>query len=145
MLLSEKGLCYKVPICPDHQFLTTENTCEDCSSECGLCTGPEPDQCISCKDDQILVQGYCVEECPTDLSLLSSTYLETCEEKRNQSTLLMVIESLFMDFKFSYSLVALILILIVLKITCLRKMSLLVAMVVTAANFETIAIYALIY
>lgn len=54
--------------CPDG-FYGDEDTqeCEECSTGCKTCTGPEEDQCVRCHEGLAMVNGECEAEqetCP---------------------------------------------------------------------------------
>ena len=52
---------------------------------------------------------------------------------------------MFLELKISYSFTGISLVLVIFKLTCLRKMSLLITLVIMSANFETIALIYLSY
>ena len=56
-----------------------------------------------------------------------------------------MIKEMFLDLKISYSFTGISLVLVIFKLTCLRKMSLLITLVIMSANFETIALIYLSY
>ncbi len=42
---------------------TTVSVVCRCDSECATCDGPDADQCASCRDGFLLIEGFCLPEC----------------------------------------------------------------------------------
>jgi len=139
MQLSNTGRCYSV--CTKHQFLAG-NSCVECSASCDTCTGSQTDNCSSCADGKILVQGSCVDDCPADLTILDEANRTAC---RNRASVTAIVWATFFDFKCSYLMMASFIVLTIAKLTCLRKLGLLMSLVATAANFEAIALFIAIF
>ena len=54
-------------VCPEHLVEDVErHICrsEACHDSCQTCFGEEPDQCLTCPDNAVLMEHSCVEECP---------------------------------------------------------------------------------
>ncbi|KAM6902082.1 proprotein convertase subtilisin/kexin type 5 [Xenentodon cancila] len=53
------------PKCPPHQFADHDGECHPCHKYCHHCSGPETTHCLSCNQRHLLLNGTCVDECPT--------------------------------------------------------------------------------
>ena len=81
--------------------------------------------------------GVCTEGCPADLSGLSEERREECELT---ATFFGVLWALFLDFKCTYLMALVMLVVMIMKLTCFNMLSMLIALVTISGNFETIAI-----
>ena len=56
-----------VEVCPEHLVEDEEEgicRSETCHESCQTCFGEEPDQCLTCRGDGVLMEHSCVEVCP---------------------------------------------------------------------------------
>ena len=57
-----------VAVCPEHLMQDDEHQLcrsETCHETCKTCFGEEPDQCLTCYDDGVLLEHSCTENCPS--------------------------------------------------------------------------------
>ena len=111
--------------------------CAKCSGKCFECKGPGILNCVTCGYSYEMKDGVCTEGCPADLSGLSEARREECEL---EATFLGVLWGLFRDFKCTYMMLLVMLVVMIMKLTCFNMLSMLVALVTISGNFETIAI-----
>ncbi|XP_038554272.1 proprotein convertase subtilisin/kexin type 5-like [Micropterus salmoides] len=59
-------VCY--PRCEEGRYFSEEDTCEPCDTSCRHCTGPRPDQCLTCHRDSALhaVENRCARCCQAE-------------------------------------------------------------------------------
>ncbi|XP_060876735.1 furin-like protease 2 isoform X2 [Metopolophium dirhodum] len=50
--------------CPVNTYETNDYRCGSCDSKCESCTGPNADQCITCKSGYFELKGTCHSKCP---------------------------------------------------------------------------------
>ena len=53
-----------------------------CHSNCSTCTGPSLDNCLSCPQSKLLLEGTCVDQCPLKYYLVNTT--RACESKESK-------------------------------------------------------------
>ncbi|XP_034997609.2 proprotein convertase subtilisin/kexin type 5 [Hippoglossus stenolepis] len=51
--------------CLPHQYADHDGECHPCHKYCHRCTGPRKTQCLSCNPRHLLLNGTCVDECPS--------------------------------------------------------------------------------
>lgn len=138
---SGQGTCIEEASCKRDGFYVSQvdeggTLCLSCSAGCLACEG-SAETCTACPDNLYLYDGSCYLACGDGLDSVSFDSIgNVCE----QNTLLDVIASLSLDLKCSYALVLTVVLFAIVKLTCKREMSLLVSIVVTSANLETIAL-----
>uniref|UniRef100_A0A670J3U8 SPC3 n=1 Tax=Podarcis muralis TaxID=64176 RepID=A0A670J3U8_PODMU len=65
LLMTTSGLCEMPQGCSSTEFYDGyTKACSPCHRKCLECTGPAEDQCFSCPQDTLLLNGTCVEVCP---------------------------------------------------------------------------------
>ncbi|CAI5786880.1 convertase subtilisin kexin type 5 isoform X2 [Podarcis lilfordi] len=65
LLMTTSGLCEMPQGCSSTEFYDGyTKACRPCHRKCLECTGPAEDQCFSCPQDMLLLNGTCVEVCP---------------------------------------------------------------------------------
>ncbi|RXM91300.1 Proprotein convertase subtilisin/kexin type 5 [Acipenser ruthenus] len=57
----QNGICY--PRCEEQRYLSEDEVCKLCDSSCRHCSGPGPNQCVSCKPNFALhpTEKRCIE------------------------------------------------------------------------------------
>ncbi|XP_038130845.1 proprotein convertase subtilisin/kexin type 5 [Cyprinodon tularosa] len=51
--------------CSPHQYADEDRECHPCHKYCHRCSGPGKTHCLSCNQGHFLLDGACVDECPT--------------------------------------------------------------------------------
>ncbi|KAM4719585.1 proprotein convertase subtilisin/kexin type 5 [Anableps anableps] len=51
--------------CSPHQYADEDGECHPCHKYCHRCSGPGKTHCLSCNQGHLLLDGACVDECPT--------------------------------------------------------------------------------
>ncbi|XP_039635568.1 proprotein convertase subtilisin/kexin type 5 [Perca fluviatilis] len=51
--------------CSPQQYADQDGKCHPCHKYCHRCSGPGKTQCLSCNQRHLLLNGTCVDECPT--------------------------------------------------------------------------------
>lgn len=76
-----RGNC--LPYCPSQTWLNRVNslysTCDDCDENCMECSGPAPDNCLSCRGEWLLFKNKCFDQCPAN-SIINPDDSKTCKE-----------------------------------------------------------------
>ena len=98
------------------------------------CQG-KADFCTSCPNSLYVYEGLCYQTCGEGLDITNGE-IYSCDERSVFNTIL----SLQIDLKCGYVLIVVFVILTLIKVTCKRSMGLLVALVIMAANTETITV-----
>ena len=70
---------------------------------------------------------------------------EECEESSSSASFFEVAKGLLLDLKCTYSMTLFLIVLLLVKLTCKRKTGLLVGLVIVAATFETLSLFALLW
>ncbi|KAM4528249.1 proprotein convertase subtilisin/kexin type 5 [Odontesthes bonariensis] len=51
--------------CSPHQYADQDGECHPCHKYCHRCSGPGKTHCLSCNQRHLLLNGTCVDDCPT--------------------------------------------------------------------------------
>ncbi|MGH0132203.1 UNVERIFIED_CONTAM: hypothetical protein FKN15_048930 [Acipenser sinensis] len=64
----QNGICY--PRCEEQRYLSEDEVCKLCDSSCRHCSGPGPNQCVSCKPNFALhpTEKRCIECCESEVN-----------------------------------------------------------------------------
>ncbi|KAM9793224.1 proprotein convertase subtilisin/kexin type 5 [Syngnathus typhle] len=76
--LDARGYC--VPSddeCSPHEYADERGDCRPCHKNCRRCSGSGKTHCLSCKQRHLLLNGSCVDECPT--SFYADQSLQKCQ------------------------------------------------------------------
>ncbi|XP_028457908.1 proprotein convertase subtilisin/kexin type 5 [Perca flavescens] len=57
--------CVSSSNCSPQQYADQDGKCHPCHKYCHRCSGPGKTQCLSCNQRHLLLNGTCVDECPT--------------------------------------------------------------------------------
>ena len=77
-LNKENGKCSKT--CNQSYYSNiSDYTCERCDLQCLSCSGPGPNECLSCQNSLFLLNSSCLTNCPPNTYAKNDT--QTCECK----------------------------------------------------------------